>query len=128
MLKTMLIRCAFLVAFAASAALAADVTGNWTGQINGPDGNGFTLIFHFQQDGSKLTGSVEGPGGEPLQIKDGKAEGDKITFTIIFNGGGGDMKILHEGTVKGDEISLNTKMEDGGAGPAGGPIVLKRSK
>ncbi|HXK07780.1 MAG TPA: hypothetical protein VMS37_35630 [Verrucomicrobiae bacterium] len=113
----------------AAAAFAADVTGTWTGQMNGPDG-GMTIAFHFKQDGSRLTGSVDGPGGEPMQITDGKVDGDKISFAVVFDGGGGGMKILHEGTVKGDEITLNIKMDGGPGGPGGGPgpMTLKRSK
>jgi hypothetical protein len=63
-------------------------------------------------------------------------EGDKISFTLSFDGGGGEMKIAHEGTVKGDEIKLSVKMEGGpggSSGPGGGPggpggITLKRAK
>jgi hypothetical protein len=121
------IRCAILVLLAAGMALAADVTGKWTGQMSGPDGGGMSISFNFKQDGTKLTGTAEGPGGDPIQIQDGKVEGDKISFTVSFDGGGGEMKIMHEGTVKGDEITLNVKMEGGGEGP-NGPMPLKRAK
>ena len=106
--------------------MAADVTGNWTGEFNGPDGNGMKIVFHFKQDGAKLTGSVDGPGGHPLEIQDGKVEGDKLSFIIHFAGGNGDMKIAHSGTVSGNEITLEIKM-DGAEGGPGGPIKLKRS-
>ena len=115
--------CAAMAALSA-AAFAADVTGNWTGQM-GPDG-GMTITFHFKQDGAKLTGTVDGPGGDPMPIADGKVDGNKIAFTVSFN----DMKILHEGTVQGDEITLNIKMEGGPGGGDGGPgpMKLKRAK
>jgi len=117
---------------------AADVTGTWTGQIGGPDGGGFTITFHFKQDGAKLTGTLDGPQGDPMEITAGKVEGDKISFAVKMAGpdGGDGMKIVHEGTISGDEIKLNIKMEggpqgggppDGGPGP-GGPMTLKRSK
>jgi hypothetical protein len=117
-------RCAILLVLAVGVALAADVTGTWTGQIGGPDGGGPTIAFHFKQDGAKLTGTVEGPQGESLQISDGKVEGDKIAFTVKFDrGDGGGMKIAHEGAINGDEIKLSTRME---GGP--GAITLKKSK
>ena len=105
------------------AAYAADVTGKWKGDMGGD----FTLTFDFKQDGTKLTGAADGPGGEPMKIQDGKVEGNKISFTVNFN----DMKIVHEGTIDGDEITLTIKMDGGpGGGPGGapGPIKLKRVK
>jgi len=120
--------CAILLALATGVAFAADVTGKWTGEFGGPDGGGMTITFNFKQDGTKLTGTTEGPGGEQLEIKDGKVEGDKISFMVSFDRGGGDMKILHEGVIKGDEITLNVKMEGGEGGGPGGPMKLKRAK
>jgi hypothetical protein len=126
MRRAMLILCAVLLALA-GAAFAADVSGKWTGDVSGPDGGSMTITYNFKQDGAKLTGTVEGPAGA-IEIKDGKVDGDKISFTITFDAGGGDMKVVHEGTVKPEEIALNFKMEGGpGDGPSG-PITLKRVK
>jgi hypothetical protein len=122
-----IILCAALAVLVSGTALAADITGKWTGQMAGPDGGSMSLTFNFKQDGTKLTGSAEGPGGDPLEIKDGKVEGDKISFTISFDAGGGAMKILHEGTVKTDEITLNVKMEGGPDGGSSRPLTLKRA-
>ena len=119
---------AALLALATGVALAADVTGKWTGEMNGPDDSSMTLTFNFKQDGTKLTGTVDGPGGQPLELKDGKVDGDKISFVVSFDGGGGEMKILHEGTINGDEITLNIKMEGGPGEGLGGPLKLKRAK
>jgi len=120
--RSILMRVATVVAFATVAAWAVDVTGKWSGQMSGPNGE-MALTANFQQNGTKLTGTMDGPGGEPMQIQDGKVEGDKIVFAVAFN----DMKIVHEGTVKGDEITLQIKM-DGGPGDGPGPIKLKRVK
>jgi hypothetical protein len=64
-------------------------------------------------------------GGDPIAISDGKVDGDKISFTVVIQGG---MTISHEGTINaaGDEIKLTTKSE-GGDFP-GGEIILKRAK
>ena len=113
---------------AAGLALAADVTGKWTGEVAGPDGGGMSIALNLKQDGSKLTGSVEAPGGQVMEIQDGKIDGDKISFAVSFDGGGGAMKVAHEGTVAGDEITLHIKMEGGQEGGHGGPIKLKRAK
>jgi hypothetical protein len=122
--KTILMRLAILTCIAAAAAWAADVTGKWSGDMGGP-GGGMTLTATFKQDGAKLTGTLDGPGGEAMQIQDGKVDGDKISFAVVFN----DMKIVHEGTIKGDAITLRIKMDGGGFDGGGpGPITLKRVK
>lgn len=119
-----LVRVLMTLALVAGFAMAADVTGKWTGAMGGPDGGGgMTITFNFKQDGGALTGTVEGPGGEPLQIQNGKVDGDKISFTVSF----GEMSIGHEGTVKGDEITLTIKMGGGQEGGPG-PMTLKRVK
>jgi hypothetical protein len=126
--------CAALLAlaFTTGTAMAADVTGKWTATMagRGGGGEGFTITYNFKQDGTKLTGTVEGPMGDPMQIADGKVDGDKLSFTISFEGGpNGAMKITNEGTISGDEIKLTTKFEGGDFG--GGdrpPATLKRVK
>jgi hypothetical protein len=109
----------------AGAALAADVTGKWTGQMAGPDGNGFEIGFTLKQDGAKLTGTVQGPQGDPIEILDGKVDGDKLSFVVKVDYNGG-MTITHTGTISGDEIKLSSKVE-GGDFPAGS-MTLKRVK
>ena len=127
MKKLLVIRFAVLVALATGLAFAGDVTGNWTGEFAGPDGGNVSLTFHFKQDGTRLTGNVDGPGGQALELKEGKVEGDKISFAISFDSGGNAMKIIHAGTVKNDEIDLTVTM-DGADGGEGGPMKLKRNK
>jgi uncharacterized protein YndB with AHSA1/START domain len=126
--RSIIIRFAILFALTTGLALAVDVTGKWSGEMGGPDGGGMSITFTFKQDGTRLTGTADGPGGQPLQIKDGKVEGDKISFTLSFEGGGGDMKIVHEGSVNGDEMTLNIKMDGGPGGGPVGPLKLKRTK
>ena len=124
MLKRMfLVRVAMLAFITTAAAWGADVTGKWSAQMSGPDGGGMTMTFNFKQDGTKLTGTMDGPGGEPMAIQDGKVDGEKIVFAVSFN----DMKIVHEGTIKGDEITLTIQMS-GGPGGGPGPLKLKRVK
>ena len=97
---------AFLIAPRAFA--ATDVTGDWTAQMQGPNGD-MTLTFHFKQDGSKITGSVDTGMGGPVDIQNGKIDGDKIYWETSFNGA----TIQHNGTVDGDEIKASVKSSDG---------------
>ena len=114
---------AFVIMHAAPTAFAAaDVTGTWTAQMQGQNGD-MTITFHFKQDADKLTGTVEtSMGGDPVEISNGKIDGDKISFDTSFNG----MTINHVGTISADEIKLSVK-SDGGQMPDM-DMTLKRSE
>ena len=103
---------------------ATNITGTWTAAMQGQDGGaGMQLTFTFKQDGATLTGTLNGGQGDPIAITEGKVDGDKISFKIVFNG----MTITHEGTINaaGDEIKLTSKSEDGQF--PGGEMTLKRA-
>jgi len=122
MKKLICLCAAVLMAFCAATAFAADVTGTWSGDMAGPNGDSFHLTFTFKEDGAKLTGTVTGPQGDPIEISDGKIDGDKLSFTVNVNG----MVIKHEGVVSGDTIKLTTKSDQGDF--PGGDITLTRAK
>ena len=123
-LRNWLVLCAaVMLIFSVTPVLAAtNVTGNWTGSMNTQDGNSFTLTFSFKQDGQKLTGTVEGPQGQPMDIENGKVDGNKLSFDVSFNG----MTITHEGTIDGNEIKMTTKSQDGQMPPMN--FTLTREK
>ena len=122
-MKRLLCICAALaIAFCASTAFAADVTGTWKGNMVGPNGDSMQITFTFKQDGTKLTGTVTGPQGDPIEIAEGKIDGDKLSFTVNVNG----MVIKHEGVISGDEIKLTTKTDLGDF--PGGEMKLTRVK
>lgn len=91
----------------AATAMAADVTGTWTGGATTPDGTSLQITFTFKQDGATLTGSVQLPGSDPIAISNGKVDGDKFTFDDSFNG----IVIHHDCTVNGDTIKMATKSD-----------------
>jgi hypothetical protein len=122
MKKLLCFSAALMLAFTAVPAFAADLTGTWTGDMVTPNGDSFQITFTFKQDGAKLTGTVSGPQGDPLEITEGKVDGDKLSFNVSFNG----MTIRHEGVVSGETIKLTTK-SDGGDFP-GGEMMLTRAK
>ena len=117
------LRVGALLFLTAAVAFAADITGAWAGQISGPNGgDGFPVSYSFKQDGMKLTGTVAGPQGDPIEISDGMVDGDKISFSVTFNG----MTFKHVGTISGEEIRLTMKSE--GADLPGGSFVIRKSK
>jgi hypothetical protein len=98
------------------AALAADISGKWTAQVPGRGGQTREATFNFKVDGSTLTGTVSGRGGD-MPIGDGKIDGDSISFTQTMEFNGNTMKFLYKGTVSGDSIKF-TRERDGGEGQA----------
>ena len=67
MTRRILFLTAALCAIFCCAALAADISGNWSGTMQMGD-QPFTLTYAFKQDGEKLTGTVTGPQGAPLPV------------------------------------------------------------
>lgn len=122
MKKILCVCAAVLMAFSAMTVFAAtDVTGTWSAEMKTPDGDSFQLSFTFKQDGTKLTGSVMGPQGDPIDISNGKVDGDKLSFDVAFNG----TTISHAGVINGDEIKLTTKSDN--PDMPGGEMTLKRA-
>ena len=99
---------------------AATVDGAWKGYIEGQ----YNLTVTLKSEGNKLTGTFALVDNNPKsenaeetsyspyvsaqlgknEIQDGKIEGDKITFSVLFNG----TPITYTGVVNGDKIVLTT--------------------
>ena len=97
-------------------AWAADVSGKWTAQVPGRDGQTRELTFTFKAEGEKLTGSMSGQQGDS-EITDGKISGDQISFTVKINIQGNERKFLYKGTVSGDEMKVTRTIEGGNRPP-----------
>ena len=112
-----------------TSAFAADVDGKWTASMPGRQGNTMEVTFTFKADGSKLTGTMSNPRGES-EIKDGKIDGDNISFNQTFERGGNSMTIVYKGKVSGDTIEFTRSMQGGGGGGGGrgGSFTAKRAK
>jgi enterochelin esterase-like enzyme len=82
------------------------------------------ITLEFKVEGSKLTGTIENsqmPGA--IKLKDGKIEGDKISFKYVRQMMGRDFEIAWTGTLSGDEIKLRRELGGGmgvGRGMPGG--------
>jgi hypothetical protein len=104
---------ATLACLLVTSAFAADVNGKWTASMTGRQGNTMEVTFNFKAEGNMLTGTMSNPRGE-TEIKDGKIEGDKISFTQTFERGGNSMTLVYNGKVKGDTIEFTREMQGGG--------------
>jgi enterochelin esterase-like enzyme len=79
------------------------------------------MKLELKAEGSKLTGMLENsqmPGA--IEFKDGKIEGDNISFSYVRQMNGQDFKISWTGTLSGDEIKLRREAGGGGGMPGAG--------
>jgi hypothetical protein len=103
-------------------ALAADVDGKWTGSVSTPNGD-FPQAFTFKADGANLTGSMTGIDGMEIAIKDGKIDGNTLTFSVSLDFGGMPFMLSYKGVLSGEEMKV---MGDAMGMPF--EFVLKKSK
>ncbi|HYW43609.1 MAG TPA: hypothetical protein VE959_12180 [Bryobacteraceae bacterium] len=122
-MKTM-IRIACSLALLLAVAMAADISGKWTGDMPGRGGDTTATTFTFKVDGEKLTGSMTGPQGD-VPLQEGKVSGSQVSFSTTLDFGGNSIKILYKGTVSGDSIKM-TREREGGGGQAR-EFTIKRS-
>lgn len=95
----------FAALLVAVPALAADVDGRWTGTLSTP--NGEIVVSHqFTADGTMLSGFTSGPDGGQIAIKDGKVDGNKISFAVTFDFGGMTVDVSYTGVVSPEEIAI----------------------
>ena len=117
--------CALVVCASVIAVIAQSVDGKWSGEVQG--GRGPQQVnLTLKADGGKLTGTVMGRGGE-IPIQEGTIAGTALKFKTQQQGRGGNQVTLNwSGTLKGDEIAMSRKAE-GGEAPAQ-EFTLKREK
>jgi hypothetical protein len=113
-MKTM-IRMACFLGLLLALAIAADISGKWTGDMPGRGGDTTATTFTFKVDGEKLTGSMTGPQGD-IPLQEGKITGNQISFSTTLDFNGNTVKILYKGTMSGDQMKM-TRERDGGGQP-----------
>ena len=105
-----------------SSARAADVSGTWTAEFDTQVGKqNYTYVLKVS--GSQLTGKAKSANGE-TELKDGKVEGDAITFVEMLKIQGMELKVTYMGkVVSADEIKFTRDV----AGMVQEQLVAKRS-
>src|ERR1044071_7286525 len=101
-------------------ALAADITGTWKAEFNTQRGLQ-KYTFTLKQDGTSLTGkaNVERDGEKrEAELKEGKIEGDTVTFVEPLKIRDNDIQIAYTGKISGNEIKFARKVRDFGSSPA----------
>jgi hypothetical protein len=94
-------------------ALAADVSGTWSGQMPTRDGGTRDVTFKLKQDGGALTGTMSAFDND-IAIKDGKVDGNNLSFSVTLEFNGNEVKLLFTGTSEGSELKMTREREGSG--------------
>jgi hypothetical protein len=115
---------ALFVLLVATRAAAADVSGTWKASFDTQIGQqNYTYTFAVK-DGA-LTGTAESEMGGKTEIKEGKVDGDKISFVELFKFQDMEIRIVYTGKVtSADEIKFTRQVADF----ATEELVAKRAK
>jgi len=105
---------------------AADVSGKWTAEMQGRNGNTMTISMNLKADGDKLTGTVSGRRGD-TDISDGKIDGDNVSFSVVREFNGNQFKQNYKGKLDGDTIHFTITMEGGMGGGQERKLDAKRA-
>ena len=119
MLRAISISVLFLLAVVS--ALAAGVTGKWTGPM---EGTGADVVLDLKSDGAVVTGTMSDSEGKPRPITKGSLDGGKISLTVASEYQGNPITLLVTGTGSGDTMNLKIQTEDGAWGT---DAVVKRA-
>jgi hypothetical protein len=106
----------------ATSALAADLTGNWSGE-GVTNGESHPLYFVLKQDGATLSGSGGPDASQQHQFQNAKIDGDKIILDVAV----GEKGTIHfELKSNGDELkgTVELRREDG---TESGTVTLKKA-
>ena len=116
-MKTHITLLTLAVAFSA---FAADITGTWKAEFDTQRGLQ-KYTFTLKQDGTSVTGkaSVERDGEKrEAELKEGKVEGDTVTFVEPLKIQDNEIKITYTGKISGNEIKFTRKVGDFGSSEA----------
>lgn len=100
------------------AALAADIDGKWTAEVEGRRGT-VTQTLVLKTSGNQLTGSFEGGRGGAVDISDGAIDGNNVSFKVIREFNGNQFTQQYQGILS-DAGELNLTVSMGSGGRSGG--------
>ena len=110
------LQAAELAGASASAVKTSDINGIWKSEFDSQIGNQ-KYTFTFRRDGTRLTGKANSEVGDrkrEAELKEGKVEGDKISFVEMISFQGNEIRITYTGklSVDGNEIKSTREVGD----------------
>ncbi len=98
-------------AAATETAAAPDVTGDWKGTFD-LNGTPTELTFHLKNSGNTVTGTLERAGAAPVELHEGKIEGDTVSFWITTDYEGETYTIVYKGKIEAGAINFDFGTSD----------------
>ena len=97
-----------LLLFCAVAAMAADLTGKWSGSFRaeGAD-HGISQLIILKQQGRTLSGSAGPDSSEQYPIENGSVDGNRASFAVTT----GEWKFAYDLTLKENSLSGDLVLE-----------------
>src|SRR6266487_4372315 len=89
-------------------AFAADVTATWKAEFDSQIGLQ-KYTYTLKQDGTNLTGKANSEVNDQkreAELKEGKIDGDNISFVEMLNFQGNEIRISYKGTISSNEMKL----------------------
>ncbi|SPE60857.1 exported hypothetical protein [Verrucomicrobia bacterium] len=98
----------------AAKTLATDISGIWESEFDSQIGHQ-SYTFTFKQDGAKLTGKANSEAGDrkrEAELKEGKVDGDTISFAEILSLQDNEIRIAYTGKLSagGNEIKFTREV------------------
>src|SRR5580765_6625016 len=93
-------------------AFAADVTGIWKAEFDAQIGH-LKYTYTLKQDGTNLTGKANSEVNDQkreAELREGKVEGDKVSFVEPLKIDGNDIRITYNGTISSNEMKLTREV------------------
>src|SRR5262245_33144075 len=91
---------------------AADVTATWKAEFDSQIGH-LKYTYTLKQDATNLTGRANSEVNDQkreAELKEGKVDGDKISFVEMLNFQGNDIRISYNGTISTNEMKLTREV------------------
>ena len=105
---------AIIFVMMAMASFAADVSGEWKATAEGPNG-AMERTFSLKAEGAKLSGETVSSFAGKSTIREGKIDGDNLSFLITVKIQDNEMELTYKGKViSKDEIKFTTEGLQGG--------------
>ncbi len=115
-----------LLTFAATLpSFAANISGTWKTEFDSQIGLQ-KYTYTLKQDGTNLSGQASSEIGDrkrETELKEGRVEGDKVSFVEMLNFNGNDIRITYNGSLVSNELKLTREVGNF----AKEEIVVKRS-
>jgi beta-glucosidase len=90
-----------------------DLSGAWVATLPGPGGEPVDIPFTLEQKGTRLAGKIARPDGRELELKNGRIEGGKFSWTVVRDrSNGGTMTYEMSGSVEaGGKLTGKSRTE-----------------